>query len=977
MRFKLLSEKMAIAMAMLFLILNLHAQNKQDTLTAFRHYSMAVAFTNAEKSDSAAFHFLIASAIYKQNGCWHRAARCYNTSSMLHYNLGHFEEAMTAARQVLALVPGKIASNDLEVGRAWRNFMRAKKITANYDSAFYAQQLALPIYESVLTDSSAELADFYMEISQIYAYRLDYDRAIRYRLKALHITIKAYGNRHMMVARVYHNLAYLYSKTGQHQKALEHVGKSIEILKYDGDKASLAYAYNMMGEIYIEIGNYEKAISNLKLAELLTPNDLHSSTYKIMIYRDMGWAYGKMKEFDLAISALNKGLPIAKSLFGEKHPAITSLYTYRGIALLGKGLKDEALQDFQRSIIANSKQFNDLDLHALPTAKDMIDALEGIPLLNDKAMVLHERYEKSKDIGDLQTSLRTYELLDTIVNTTRISRAAHVDKIRLGDYHNEIYEGGIKACLDLYGITSDKNYLRRAFYFSENNKSMILRETISEQIIKEEANVPTELSDFEKKLNDEITLLRSKIQVLKLQHNKTSSLGELENELFKTEISVDSLKRKLEHDYPKYYRLKYHNALINLDTLQKNIPENTLVLQYFEGSENIYLFRISSGAYDVSVRSRHANYDSLHREFDESIRTSVGMLYSEAGYKRFAHSSHGLFSLLLKDAIKNLPIKNIVIIPDGKLSYLPFEILLMEKPEGTVGNYSSLSYLLTKYSITYGYSATLHFNRNRSSRDGDENGILSFAPDYDNFDKLSNKQTASLGKFRNAITALKWNEHEIASIHNFFKGDAYPGSKATERRFKQLAGKYAVIHLAMHALLDDAEPMNSRLVFSQNIDGAEDGYLYAFELYGMQLNARMVVLSACNTAYGELANGEGVMSLGRAFAYAGVPSVVMSHWKVDDEATSVLMEYFYKHLSEGMNKSEALRMAKLNYLEKADPAKIHPFYWGAFVTTGDDSPLIIPPRDNYLVIGAIVPVIFAIAVTGFWLWKSIPQLNRS
>jgi LPXTG-motif cell wall-anchored protein len=173
-------------------------------------------------------------------------------------------------------------------------------------------------------------------------------------------------------------------------------------------------------------------------------------------------------------------------------------------------------------------------------------------------------------------------------------------------------------------------------------------------------------------------------------------------------------------------------------------------------------------------------------------------------------------------------------------------------------------------------------------------------------------------------------------------------SIAGEAAFKENANRYAIIHLATHALVDDAYPMNSRLLFTvqdqdsvsdQGREQGEDGDLHAWELYNMQLRAQMAVLSACNTGYGKLRRGEGVMSLGRAFAFAGVPSIVMSLWPASDKSTAGIMESFYASLSEGVSKEAALQAAKLKYLENADEITAHPYFWAGFVAQGDMRPL--------------------------------------
>ncbi|MEZ4684577.1 MAG: CHAT domain-containing protein [Bacteroidia bacterium] len=144
----------------------------------------------------------------------------------------------------------------------------------------------------------------------------------------------------------------------------------------------------------------------------------------------------------------------------------------------------------------------------------------------------------------------------------------------------------------------------------------------------------------------------------------------------------------------------------------------------------------------------------------------------------------------------------------------------------------------------------------------------------------------------------------------------------------------------MHALVDDKDPLRSYLVFSQ-VEGEENGpFLYASELYGMHLPAQLAVLSACNTGYGSMQRGEGIMSLSRAFAYAGCPSTVMSLWQAPDAETGSLMEAFYRSLQEGTAKHLALRAAKKAYIEDAYTSQqAHPFYWAGFIVSGNTAPV--------------------------------------
>jgi len=278
---------------------------------------------------------------------------------------------------------------------------------------------------------------------------------------------------------------------------------------------------------------------------------------------------------------------------------------------------------------------------------------------------------------------------------------------------------------------------------------------------------------------------------------------------------------------------------------------------------------------------------------------------------------------------------------------------------------STYPYLLKDYDIGYAYSATLYFRENQQQqRDSKNDGYISFAPSYEGSTEESITLRSSLGRFRDAFVPLSWNQEEASYLGKYLKGNSLIGEVATERAFKEQASNAKILHLAMHAFVDDEEPMNSKLAFYQDQDSIEDGFLHTFELFNMDLNADLAVLSACETGYGKLVKGEGIMSLARGFSYAGIPSVVMSHWQVDDQSTNQLMRYFYQYLSEGNNKSRSLKQAKLKYIKEALPGKKHPFFWGAFVVIGDDSPIASKEWSWYWILGVIIIIVFGTGI--YW-----------
>jgi CHAT domain-containing protein len=172
-------------------------------------------------------------------------------------------------------------------------------------------------------------------------------------------------------------------------------------------------------------------------------------------------------------------------------------------------------------------------------------------------------------------------------------------------------------------------------------------------------------------------------------------------------------------------------------------------------------------------------------------------------------------------------------------------------------------------------------------------------------------------------------------------------------------------------VINDQHPALSKLLFSlSSKDTLNDGYLHAYELHNLQLNTELVTLSACNTGFGKIQTGEGVMSLGRAFAYAGSPNVLMSLWSVPDGSTSKIMTEFYKHLANGMPKDVALRKAKLAYLNNADNLTSNPFYWSSFVLIGNAQPLQLQINSAFYQQGMFLWWIFMlVGIAVLWFTK--------
>ena len=219
---------------------------------------------------------------------------------------------------------------------------------------------------------------------------------------------------------------------------------------------------------------------------------------------------------------------------------------------------------------------------------------------------------------------------------------------------------------------------------------------------------------------------------------------------------------------------------------------------------------------------------------------------------------------------------------------------------------------------------------------------------------------------------LKYSGQEIEKISALFKKEnvsLFKREEATEERLKKLdLDDYKILHFATHCLIDDIKPDRSSIVFSVGRASREDEILQMREVFYLKLNSDLVTLSACQTGLGQLIKGEGVVGLSRAFFYAGASSAMISLWAVHDQATSQFMERFYFHLRDSDSVMDALQKTKLEMIDSG--VLSHPYYWAAFIVTGNTDKAIYPSTAKN-VIFLVALIVLAVALISFCVFKKI------
>ncbi len=506
------------------------------------------------------------------------------------------------------------------------------------------------------------------------------------------------------------------------------------------------------------------------------------------------------------------------------------------------------------------------------------------------------------------------------------------------------YEQGIGQSFKGLQDSGDTLFLFKTFQFSEWSKARTIRNTRKNAQADLFQHIPEVITKKERRLRAEkLKIITQKFKLSNFKSDDNQEISKYNSQLAKIGESQDSLENFIRINYPRYHQLRYQDITLSVEEVQERLQPSQAFVEYYEGDTTSFVFTITKD--DYQVRRIHLDDDTLITKYREHFEPEN----FSPGHQKVNELSYQIYENYVKPAIGELSseISELIVVPDGKLSYVPFDILLTQSVNSE--STEAVPYLLRQYQVHYTYSASLYFNDFSTLSTKDE--YLAFAPEYE----TTFTDTTSinrLGNFRNQLTPLMHNQEEVSYISTQFKGLGYFGANANEKNFKEKVDEYGVLHLAMHTIVDDEDPMNSKLVFSNSKDSLEDDMLHAFEIYNMEIPSKLAVLSACETGFGQLAKGEGALSLARAFSYAGSPSVVMSHWPVDDQTTAVLMKSFYNYLSKGLSKSDALRRSKLDFLDQTHSVRMHPFFWGSFVVMGDDSPIYIKrlPQVNPFVV---------------------------
>lgn len=755
----------------------------------------------------------------------------------------------------------------------------------------------------------------------------EYAVALRQLIEALPDSLRAKERERL--ERVYNYEAQSYEGEGKYKMAQDLYEKSLRLSLERGDEASARSVYRLLGSLYRKQQQYENSNHYLKKGlagetgeRVTSRNSIVTSCYAIagnyiqlkktdsamhyltgahqqltaddpleyQYYQRLGEVNAATGKYDEALTALDKALELitASEL---KRVERARLYSTKARVYEDMNRHREALENYRYALQSLSKDFSPENPAENPSPESIDNNIEYLTILKDKATALNKA--RNFDAA-LQTTTLAVRLLDSLKPEFHNEE----DKQLLIENSYALFEAGLAAVLQGNTETRKAGLVDRAFFFMEKSKSAVLLEAILSAYAYDFAGIPQTLLEKELQLKAHISRYQKEV-------DRKKSDEVWKDRLFEARKQHRELIREFETGYPAYYDLKYNTRVIDVETLQQMLDPHTLFLSYFYGKEAMY-------AVAVSGTTKELVKIPLNNDLETQIRHLYNMLIDPASEpEKLITISKALYQRLLHPLIKNTSYTRLVVLPDGLLNYIPFEIL----HDGT-------QYITARMAVSYAPSATLL--RQLQQKNPDNIRVLAFAPDF----------SALPGDHLPLLQPLPNAEKEAQEVLSYFKGRLYKAENATLKNFNTESASYGIYHLATHAVINDETPEYSYLAFTPVKN--EEYLLYLNDIYAMKLNAAMVALSACETGIGDLRKGEGMMSLSRAFFYAGAASITNTKWDVNDYSVSQIMKSFYNYLSEGKKKDEALRLAKADFLKKNGDNRLnHPYYWAGIVITGN------------------------------------------
>ncbi|MEZ4774535.1 MAG: CHAT domain-containing tetratricopeptide repeat protein [Bacteroidia bacterium] len=964
-----------------------------DSLQAENWYQQAQQLSDAASYDSAIFYFQKSANLFRHSGQTEGYLRAINHVGVIHifnarieigksfldtvirlstrnprlvnqralaYNyLGgyyqrksHPDSTTFCYQQALALQKKSPDVPPFDLVMTYNNIGSNYNEWGAFDKAIVYLDSSMSIAQQKLPDNEPILGILFNNLGFSYSALGEYDRSVAFLEKGARTELKILGEKHPNLGITYVNLARSIQETKEYDRALTYYQKALTIFStaFNPKHPYVASTYTNIGQVYGIKNEFSQAIRfQRKAIQLKKETQSPLNVSLAASYGHMARAFSGIGQPDSALHYYQMNLDILESVYQGKHHELAVVYREKGEVLLQTGQKKSAETAFRQGITALCNNWNPESV-SISESGDCIIHPELIYTLAALGKYYFKTYEQDSKIETLEKALKCYQQSVSAADALRKGYHSVSARESLAARTADTFREGLAVSSTLYQTTNDPQYLETAFWFSEKARALVLLEAEREIAAKTYAGVPDSLIDEEYQLKTNRAFYE---KLLFREHRKggnaSDEIPRLKDSLFVINQKLASWQQSAQIQFPDFYQLKYGAQPVTIRQIQQSIIQSgETFISYLARENQLFIFLVTT---ENSILAAVPLETPLSLWVD-SLRTSICGYHlsdqpTEPLYLALNHQytrlAHKLYQKLLAPVETQLT-QRLIIVPDGVLGYIPFEVLLTQSPE-VEGAFKNYPFLIRKHAISYVYSASQYRESSERKRTPTEY-FLGMAPAF--YGNAENKYISAREIQANNLMPLRYNQEEVKKISKMLSGRTELGDQATLEKFQSLGHLYRIIHLATHGKTDDAYPDYSFLAFRQEGNPDSIARLYISDLYALNLNADMVVLSACESGTGKLLHGEGISSLARGFSYAGAGSLLTTLWAINDQKTADFMKDFYEKIHEGMTKDEALQQTKIQYLATHDNYYSHPFFWAAYIGIGDMKPMQNPSNPVFV-----------------------------
>jgi len=810
------------------------------------------------------------------------------------------------------------------IGSLYHYFDSLNLARENYNRAIRFQERTKSLPDSFLFKPL-------LFIGSIFYSQHDFDSAVIYYKKAEKVT-NQYSQTLEGEQRLYNRLGVIHYETGNYKQAKNYFDKALSMLPVSDplykefkanfqnniasallnlemyDTAKSIYLQLLPLEIYknevtqnlglidLSLGDPASAIRWFKKADTMDGNT-------VFLYNKIAKAFLEMKKKDSADRYLQLALQENWKWNGTaKNVANGLTFFYMAESAIADNQLQKGIGLYQQSVIQFHNGFSDTSILRNPESfNGAFSYIQLFNALSGKADALSLLYRQQKNLAFLDAALDAYRSAFRLASYVERTYDSDEARLFLGKIKHNIHSKPIDISIQLYELTGKITYLEQAYNFDQLNKASILALNVQENELRKTNGQDSELLEKESLIKKTIT----RLSLTATREKDSTALRTAIASIRDLEIELGNIQDKINED--PAWKIRESGAQIpSVSQLQRKLDNNSALLSYHLSEHELLVLLISNRKFEYYKTE-------IDPGFFERLEHFKRILQDGSAEQRYegSQAAQALYQALIKPLHASLKqYARLVIIPDDELNYLPFEALQDE----------SKKYLLEQFSIQYQFSTALF---GETPPAGYLSQSLAFAP----FTTAGFPEDTA-GAFYSLLPASK---NEVESL----KGMILTDTAATKKNFLRLSNSYPLLHLATHASVNNDTPSHSFIAFYPY---DPDYKLYAGEIASLRLDSvNLVILSACETGTGKLIKGEGLMSLSRAFAYAGCPDIITSLWKAEDRTTSFLTQRLHYYLEKRYSKDRALQQAKLDLLKsnEIDPRYKSPDFWAHLIYIGN------------------------------------------